>query len=201
MLESRIKKANKVIRIVLLSLVGLIVLFALVLGGLCLSGYKILWVKGDSAVQSIKPFSLILVKPCDIEDLKVRDPLKGTMGDFAVRITSTGFVTHEVCEKYFDETTQTWYFDTIQAGDRGTQTDGEKFGGDFAQKDLAGKVVAKESVIGKLLAWIQGYPNIDSVLTAGPNKTLAIIRIFSLAVILYGIAKFSDFIRYKESIY
>lgn len=202
MLETRIKKANKKLKYILLSIAIAFMLFLLTIGSLCLfAGYKVIWVKGDSAIQGIKPFSLILVKPCEVEDLTARDYSKNiNMGDFAVRYFGSGYVTHEVCEKYYDEETNTWYFDTVQAGDGWTQTDGTKAGSDFTQKDLVGKVVAKESFIGKLLAWVQGYPNISTTLGGPQNKTLAIVRILTLAIILYGITKFAEFVYFKEDI-
>ena len=204
MVESRIKKANKILRIITLSLIGVVVLFAMVIGGLCLSGYKVLWVLGDSSIQSIDPYSLILVKPCTVEELVAKDARNGvSMGDFAVRYSGGGYVTHEVVLKEQDETTGVWYFDTMQVGDRTTETDGEKAGGIlFSQKDLAGKVVGKESFIGKLLAFVQGYPSIETTLGASnPNKTLALFRILTVAIILIGIGKFADFMHYKETLY
>ena len=199
MVETRIKKANKVLKIITLSLIGIVLVFALVIGGFCLSGYKIIWVLGDSSVQAIKPFSLILVKPCQVQELVVKDEANGTLGDFAVRYSASGYVTHEVVEKFYDEETDTWYFDTRQAGDRFTETDGR--GEYFTQKDLFGKVVAKESFIGKLLAWVKGYPDINTTLAGNASNTVAFIRILTLAAVLYGISKFADFISYKEDIY
>ena len=203
MVYTRIKKANKILGIITLCLVGAIVLFSMVIGVLCLGfNYKVLWVLGDSSIHGIKPFSVVLVQPCNIEDLRVGDRQRGVLGDFAVRLFGSGYVTHEVCEKYQDEDTGVWYFDTMQAGDPySTQTDGETFERDFVQKDLVGKVVAKESIIGKLLAWIQGYPNIETSLGARPDKILGLIRIVSLAVILYGLGKFADFMHYKDTVF
>lgn len=204
MLETRIKKANKVIKIVILSIVFLGLAFALTIGGLCLfGGYQVIHVVGDSSMQSIKPFSLILVKPCKVEDLVARDRANGVeMGDFAVTLRGSSYVTHEVCTKYYDEETGEWIFDTIAFG-KDERVDVPDSGGDgFKQNVLVGKVVAKESFIGKLVAWIQGYANIESALApGGANKTLAVVRIATLGVILYAISKFAEFVAYKDDIY
>ena len=204
MLETRVKKANKVIKIIGLSIAGAVLLFALTIGGLCwFGGYQIVHVVGDSAIQSIKPFSLILIQPCKVEDLKSRDVLNGVnMGDFAVRIQGTSYVTHEVCAKEYNEETGEWVFDTVSAaGDpRQNKTDGNGKC-TFTQDDLVGKVVLKEVFIGKLIAWVQGRPSIETSLNNPPDKTLAIVRIVTLGVILIGISKFAEFVAYKDDIY
>ncbi len=200
MVESRIKKANKILRIIIISLISLVALIGMVFGGLTLAGYKIVRVVGDSSTQSIEPFSLVLVKSCKVEELKARE--NGKMGDFAMRYFGSGYVTHEVVKVEQNEEGE-WVFDTQQVGDRTTQSDSQIQNNSelFDQSDLVGKVVAQETFIGKLLAWIQGYPSLETSLTPGPFKDLAAVRILTLAVILYGITKFSDFMYYKEELY
>ncbi len=205
MVETRTRGAKKVLKIITLALIGLVLIFGLTIGGLCLSGYRVLWVQGDSAIQKISPFSLVLVKPCDVSELKGRISHKVKMGDFAVRFEGDSFVTHEVYRCELIPETGEWGFDTIQAGDsRVVQTDANKFNGGklYTQKNLAGKVVARDEFIGKFMAWIQGYSNLDSYLDSSSSvqdKQMTIVfRVALMLTIVYGITKFAEWVAYKE---
>lgn len=202
MVETRLTQANKILKLVGIGFVSLIVLLLVFLGSLCLfGGYKILWVQGDSSIQKIPPFSLILVQPCDVSELKARNEETGEFGDFAVRASAGTFVTHEVI--YVAESEEEWVFDTKQYDSTGTaKTDAEKFnsGKLFNQDDLVGKVVYIEWFVGKAFAWVQGYTNLGSSIKTAKLPLLAVIRVGALACIVMAISKFSENISYKEDI-
>ena len=201
MIESRIKGANKILKTITVSIFIAIAIILLTIGGLYMAGYKIVWVVGDSSSQSLDPYSLVLIQPCKVEDLVARGSKGNNKGDFAMRYLGSGYVTHEVVDVRQNAEGE-WEFDTQAVGDRTTQTDAQQRDGKyFTQKDLAGKVVLKESLLGKLLAWVQGYPSLETSLAGGPYKSLAAARILTLAVILYGLTKFADFMYYKEELY
>ena len=202
MVETRLGQANKTLKFVVIGFVSLIVLLLVFLGSLCLfGGYKILWVQGDSSIQKIPPFSLILVQPCDVSELKARNEETGEFGDFAVRASAGSYVTHEVI--YVAESEEEWLFDTKQYDATGTaKTDAEKFnsGKLFDQDDLVGKVVHIEWFLGKAFAWIQGYSNLDSSIRTTKLPVLAVIRVAGLFAICVAISKFAENISYKEDI-
>lgn len=142
-------------------------------------------VLGESSYPFLRYHDLIVVQKTDVQSLEV--------GDYVTRGIEGFYVTHKVVDVWEED--GVFYFDTQGYGNNTTDAG---TGPGFTQKDLVGKVIFKSKVLGRTIAYFQGYTNIGNMLTTHANRNTGIIRIVEVLVAYMAVIKFASYYKFHE---